>query len=398
MRGLLKNRIVMTISVNQFIRVFGRSQAWIFLPLYLNEVRNVPYFTIGIVLFIMAVVSVPFGIYGGNLIDRLGRRRMLLLATPIIAILFFFISLSIFMNLNVLLFYGLLIATEPFMNIQGSADNVIITDSTTSAERTNAFGLVRILLNIGFAMGPAVGGFIAGFSYGYIFLIPGALTLVEAILYFLYVPETLKKENIRPKTSGFTFPSRDISFLFASLSIAAMLLVMGQWGTTLTLFWKAFDNVSIIEVGILYGTNGLYVALFQAYTNKIFSKARDHIRLLIGLNVYAFGFFALIFFRSFPFLLVDVFVLTMGENITAPIISTIISRLSPVDKRGQYFGAFQVIAGVISPSAPVMGTFFIQYFPNNMGILWVVILIISIFITMVSLAFWGKYVKYQEIS
>ncbi len=398
MRGLLKNRIVMTISVNQFIRVFGRSQAWIFLPLYLNEVRNVPYFTIGIVLFIMAVVSVPFGIYGGNLIDRLGRRRMLLLATPIIAILFFFISLSIFMNLNVLLFYGLLIVTEPFMNIQGSADNVIITDSTTSAERTNAFGLVRILLNIGFAMGPAVGGFIAGLSYGYIFLIPGALTLVEAILYFLYVPETLKKENIRPKTSGFTFPSRDISFLFASLSIAAMLLVMGQWGTTLTLFWKAFDNVSIIEVGILYGTNGLYVALFQAYTNKIFSKARDHIRLLIGLNVYAFGFFALIFFRSFPFLLVDVFVLTMGENITAPIISTIISRLSPVDKRGQYFGAFQVIAGVISPSAPVMGTFFIQYFPNNMGILWVVILIISIFITMVSLAFWGKYVKYQEIS
>ena len=398
MWGLLKNRIVMTISVNQFIRVFGRSQAWIFLPLYLNEVRNVPYFTIGIVLFIMAVISVPFGIYGGNLIDRLGRRRMLLLATPIIAILFFFISLSIFMNLNVLLFYGLLIATEPFMNIQGSADNVIITDSTTSAERTNAFGLVRILLNIGFAMGPAVGGFIAGLSYGYIFLIPGALTLVEAILYFLYVPETLKKENIRPKTSGFTFPSRDISFLFASLSIAAMLLVMGQWGTTLTLFWKAFDNVSIVEVGILYGTNGLYVALFQAYTNKIFSKVRDHIRLLIGLNVYAFGFFALVFFRSFPFLLVDVFVLTMGENITAPIISTIISRLSPVDKRGQYFGAFQVIAGVISPSAPVMGTFFIQYFPNNMGILWVVILIISIFITMVSLAFWGRYVKYQENS
>ncbi|MHB8545044.1 MAG: hypothetical protein ACYC9S_13740, partial [Leptospirales bacterium] len=94
-------------------------------------------------------------------------------------------------------------------------------------------------MNIGFAMGPAVGGFIAGLSYGYIFLIPGALTLVEAILYFLYVPETLKKENIRPKTSGFTFPSRDISFLFASLSIAAMLLVMGQWGTTLTLFWKA---------------------------------------------------------------------------------------------------------------------------------------------------------------
>ncbi len=397
-RSLLKNRIVATISFNQFIRVFGRSQAWIFLPLYLNEIRNVPYFNIGIVLFIMAVTSVPFGIYGGNLMDRIGRRKMLLVSTPAIAILFLLISVSIFFSLNVFLFYILLILTEPFMNIQGSADNVIITDSTTSAERTNAFGLVRILLNIGFAMGPAIGGFIAGISYGYIFLIPAVLTLIEMILYFLYVPETLKAENKQPKTGGFSFPRRDMAFIFAVFAISIMFLVMGQWGTTLTLFWKAYDNITDVEVGILYGTNGLYVAIFQMYTNKIFARVRDHIRLLIGLNIYAFGFFALIFFRSFLFLLVDVFVLTMAENITAPIISTIISRLAPYNKRGQYFGAFQVIAGVIGPSAPVMGTFFIQYFPGNLGILWVVVLLISLLITAVTLMFWSRVVKYQDDS
>ncbi len=397
-RSLLKNRIVATISFNQFIRVFGRSQAWIFLPLYLNEIRDVPYFTIGIVLFIMAVTSVPFGIYGGNLMDRLGRRKMLLVATPAIAILFLFISVSIFLDLNVLIFYILLILTEPFMNIQGSADNVIITDATTAAERTNAFGLVRILLNIGFAIGPAIGGFIAGISYGYIFLVPAILTLVEMVLYFLYVPETLKAENRQPKTSGFSFPRKDVAFVFAVFAISIMFLVMGQWGTTLTLFWKAYDNISDVEIGILYGTNGLYVAIFQMYTNKIFAGIRDHIRLLIGLNIYAFGFFALIFFRSFSFLLIDVFVLTMAENITAPIISTIISRLAPYNKRGQYFGAFQVIAGVIGPSAPVMGTFFIQYFPSNLGILWIVVLVISLLITAVTLLFWARIVKYQDDS
>jgi MFS family permease len=323
---------------------------------------------------------------------------MLLVSTPAIAILFLLISVSIFFSLNVFLFYILLILTEPFMNIQGSADNVIITDSTTSAERTNAFGLVRILLNIGFAMGPAIGGFIAGISYGYIFLIPAVLTLIEMILYFLYVPETLKAENKQPKTGGFSFPKRDMAFIFAVFAISIMFLVMGQWGTTLTLFWKAYDNITDVEVGILYGTNGLYVAIFQMYTNKIFARVRDHIRLLIGLNIYAFGFFALIFFRSFLFLLVDVFVLTMAENITAPIISTIISRLAPYNKRGQYFGAFQVIAGVIGPSAPVMGTFFIQYFPGNLGILWVVVLLISLLITAVTLMFWSRVVKYQDDS
>lgn len=298
-RSLLKNRIVATISFNQFIRVFGRSQAWIFLPLYLNEIRNVPYFNIGIVLFIMAVTSVPFGIYGGNLMDRIGRRKMLLVSTPAIAILFLLISVSIFFSLNVFLFYILLILTEPFMNIQGSADNVIITDSTTSAERTNAFGLVRILLNIGFAMGPAIGGFIAGISYGYIFLIPAVLTLIEMILYFLYVPETLKAENKQPKTGGFSFPKRDMAFIFAVFAISIMFLVMGQWGTTLTLFWKAYDNITDVEVGILYGTNGLYVAIFQMYTNKIFARVRDHIRLLIGLNI-RFRFFRSDILQEFP--------------------------------------------------------------------------------------------------
>ncbi|MHB8361766.1 MAG: MFS transporter [Thermoplasmataceae archaeon] len=397
-RSLLKNRVVATISVNQFIRVFGRSQAWIFLPLYLNEIRHIPFFTIGIVLFVMAFSSVPFGVYGGNLIDRLGRKKMLMISTPIIAALFFLIAISVFFNENVLIFYALLILTEPFMNIQGSADNVIITDSTTPSERTNAFSIVRILLNIGFALGPAVGGFIAGISYGYIFLIPGVLTIIETILYYLYVPETLKKDDVQIKKKGFEFPSKDIGFLFASLTISIMFLVMGQWGTTLTLFWKAFDHISDVEIGLLYGTNGIYVAIFQMPTNKILTKMRDHMRVLLGLNVYAFGFFALIFFRSFPFLLVDVFVLTMGENITAPVISSIISKLAPLNKRGQYFGAFQVIAGVIGPSAPILGTFFIQYFPTNMGILWVVTLIMSLSITILTVLFWERFVKYKDES
>ncbi|EQD32471.1 multidrug resistance protein, partial [mine drainage metagenome] len=183
------------------------------------------------------------------------------------------------------------------MNIQGSADNVIITDSTTPTERTNAFSIVRILLNIGFALGPAVGGFIASISYGYIFLIPGVLTIIEAILYYLYVPETLKKDDIQIRKKGFEFPSKDVGFLFASLTISIMFLVMGQWGTTLTLFWKAFDHISDVQIGLLYGTNGIYVAIFQMPTNKILTKMRDHMRVLLGLNVYAFGFFALIFFR-----------------------------------------------------------------------------------------------------
>ncbi|EQD79728.1 multidrug resistance protein, partial [mine drainage metagenome] len=85
----------------------------------------------------------------------------------------------------------------------------------------------------------------------------------------------------------------------------------------------------------------------------------------------------------------------MGENITSPVVSSIISKLAPLDKRGQYFGAFQVIAGVIGPSAPILGTFFIQYFPTNMEILWVVTLVMSIGITILTILFWDRFSKIQ---
>lgn len=356
-----------------------------------------PYFTIGIVLFVMAVSSVPTGMYGSNLIDTLGRRKMALVVTPMMAIVFLLISYGVFLNVNVYLLYGFLVLVEPLMVVQGALDNAIIADVTTPRQRTDAYSLVRIMLNMGFALGPSVGGFVAGLSYGYIFLIPFVLGIIEFSLYAKYVPDTFKVErSTLVKKKKFPFPSKDFGFLFACLLMSIMFLVTSQWGTTLTLFWSSFDHINDVQIGILYGTNGLYVALGQLPTNKLLLHMQDHMRLLLGFMLYSFAFLGLAFFRGFYFLLFDVFVITMGENVTAPIISTIISKMAPPDRRGQYFGVFQVFSNLASPSAPVFGTYFLQYYPQNEGILWEITFLMSLVILVVMLITWKRVVHYRQ--
>ena len=76
------------------------------------------------------------------------------------------------------------------MNIIGSADNVIVSQYSSSSQRTAAFSVVRIFQNAGFSLGPAIGGFVALLSYSYVFLITAVSSIIELIIYILYLEES----------------------------------------------------------------------------------------------------------------------------------------------------------------------------------------------------------------
>ena len=74
--SLMKNRPLVLVSWAQLIRIFGRSQTWIFLPVYLFNYRGVQYDVIGLLFTLTALFSIPVSVYGGNLCDKLGRRKV----------------------------------------------------------------------------------------------------------------------------------------------------------------------------------------------------------------------------------------------------------------------------------------------------------------------------------
>ncbi len=366
--SIVRNRHVAAISAAQLIRILGRSQAWIFIPVYLADVRHVQYVVIGLLFFGTAMVSLPFSIYGGNLIDRLGRRFAAKYLPPVIMILMLSLAFFVYLHSPLYEIYAVFLLVEPFTSVQGILDNVVVTDTTQEAERTSAFSAVRIAGNIGFSMGPAIGGFISQASYFYVFLVPAILTGLEWVLYLRYITETMPASHGGGRKLG--FPWSDRKFIVLSLLVASMWFVAGQWGTTLTLFWTNVDRIPNSLIGVLYSVNGLVVVFMQMPTNWLLARMRDFNRIALGGIVYSVSFLLLSFSSSLLFLIVDVIIITMGENIISPVAYSLIGKVAPPDRRGEYFGSFQLMMGLVTPIAPVIGTALLEHFSSEPLLMW----------------------------
>ncbi len=369
---ILRRKGMFAVSLNQLIRVLARSQMWIFLPLYLFEIRHIPYITIGIIIFLMAIISLPLTLVSGILIDRKGVRKIIITSNISLIFLFLALTAGIFLNVSVYILYILLIASEPLMNIIGAADNVIVSNSTSYKERNNAFSIVRIFQNVGFSIGPAIGGFIASDGFGYIFLITTLSSIIELSIYIKYLPGEIKDESAEKmeKKEDILNAFKDRPFFIAAMLISLFYLIMGQWGTTLTLFWKGYDLMTNFQIGLLYSVNGIVVTLGQLPVNRVLKRFGDITKVNLGFLLYLSAFSILPFFRGFLFLVIDTLIITIGENVISPSINTIISRISPVEKRGQYFTSFQVMTGFIYPVAPVLGTFLLTLYSKNLALMW----------------------------
>lgn len=388
MSGLLKNRAVFAISLASLVRILGRSQVWIFIPVYLEEVRGINLLFIGVLFFMTALLSLPFSVYGGNLIDRIGRRKVITALPLVMTVLFAFTGVSILENANVLIIFILFILVEPFASLQNIVDNVVVADSTADSERNDAFGLIRIAGNIGFSLGPASGGFLATLGYQYIFFLPAALSLIEMFLFLSFIRDI--NEALEPERKPFEFPSRDRTFITLAILISLIWFVAGQWGTTLTLFWTTVYSLTKLEIGILYSINGLIVVFLQAPINIIFRNMKDHHRLAAGGLLFSISFLAMAFAHSFILIILDVISLTLAENIVAPVTATMISKMSPREKRGQYFGAFQVVSGFIAPTAPVFGTFMLSRLSGTPVFFWSTVAIPGIAISLLVLQYGNR--------
>ena len=212
------------------------------------------------------------------------------------------------------------------------------------------------------------------------------ITIIEWFIFVKYI-RNRKQFTVSQERRLTEFPTGDRLFLIISLIIASSFFVAGQWGTTLTLFWSSVDHITNREIGLLYTVNGIIVVLFQVPINWLFVKVRDHIRIAAGVMIYSISFFLLIFSNNFLFLVSDVILITMAENIISPVIYTVIGKMAPEGKKGQYFGAFQLIVSFIQPIAPVMGTFLLGRFQGEDLFMWTPILVIGIVVTILTLKF-----------
>src|SRR3569623_2526523 len=147
----------------------------------------------GYMLVVFSVAQFFAGPLLGNLSDRVGRRPVLLFS-----MLSFGVDYALMAMAPTLawLFLGRTIAGISGA-VYGPASSVLAAVAPPE-KRSAVFGYIGAAFGIGFVLGPALGGLLAGLGERAPFVAAAILALAKALVMLAAIPETLAQETRRP--------------------------------------------------------------------------------------------------------------------------------------------------------------------------------------------------------
>lgn len=376
-RGL--DRSIKFIGLTRFIRAMGRSSTFIFLPLVLIEIYSLPLVTTGLLQGCAILIMAFTQLYAGRLSDQIGRRLLMVLSPIPNIFLFLLMFFSIYEHMSVLVLVGSWFSTVVVNALQYPALQAAVADLSPPQDRMSAFTLVRIMVNLGVAVGPIIGGVLASIGFEYIFMVASIATVIEVVVLYLAVPESYKSRETTtretPKSSYLGALKNRFFLTFLLVSIIFQFFIR-QSGVSLTVYAVVFNNLSLIDLGIVYAVNGSLVVLLQFRMLRLMTSRWSAIMWRgIGTVVWAAAFSVLVFSASFAVIILFMIISTVGENFTTPTTNTIVTKIAPSNQRGSYIGAYSFFSSFGSFAGSVLGLLMLSIFKGVTSEFWILVVI-----------------------
>jgi len=315
---------------------------------------------------------------GGVLSDRLGRRRLLLAALGVSVILYLALSILIGFSAEIWAIAVTYIAGRAvLMTIQPTV-SAMVADLSPEKRLTEAYGLLRVGGNVGWAAGPALGGYLATFvSYGWLFGVAALATAVAFLLVLLLVRESYHGEGDRVGFRSVLSVATNRTFVaFTGLSLLTF-LGMAHLGSTLSVFTVDRIGFSTAQYGLLLTVNGLLVVLFQYPVARGIDWLGKSRSLIIGSLLYGLGYLCFGWIGSFGWALGAIAIVTAAEIVFAPTTLSVVNDLSPYGWRGRYMGFFGLSQTMGISLGPLLGGVLLDAFPHDPPFIWGTIAAVS---------------------
>jgi MFS family permease len=388
------DRTVYLLGSARFIRAFGRTASFIFLPVILFLYYHLSLIQIGIFSGFATLIMAIIQYYSGKLTDKIGRRKLLILIPPPVAILYFLMFEAILQSANYIVIISIWYLTVIFNALQFPAIQASVADVTSKQQRLKGFTIVRLFVNSGAAAGPLLGAFVGTINLSYIFLLTAVATLIELAVLFLALKETyLPPLKIEKRTFTTAFKKSSFLLWFSIIGIVFSFLLR-QRGTTLTLFVFAFRGMTLIDIGLIYSLNGLIVVILQYPIFHLMSTKSNFIYWRgVGTAIYSasyalvgliFGLYGYLFLMG---------IMTVGEDFVSPTTETIITSIAPLDSRGTYIGTYNMLTSIGSFLGSIIGLYFLEYFVTVPEIFW---LAMAIGLSIISIAYVLQFPSYRR--
>jgi predicted MFS family arabinose efflux permease len=373
------DRRITALSVAWCINTFAYSIAYPFLPIYLHSTRGFPMSAVGLLYLIMGMARMLSQPVSGALVDRIGRRAVLIWAPAVRGIAFLVLAGFVYVDAGLWTLAALLFAVMFTGGFFQNASAAYVTDITSPAARPEAFSRVRVGSNIGWMAGPAVGACLARTPFALLFGITGILCMVTPFVAYASCPEPSRRGSAGSRAPGVAGALRgDREFLLLLLFAFPLFLVSSQIVSTLSIFAKDVIGMGGNEVGLIYTLNGLLVIVFQLRVTRAFARVDLARRVAAGSICYAVGYFAFAFCGTAGHAFVAVAVFTLGEMLVFPSLEAASSRMAPDGMVGRYVGTYGLVWGIGYAVGPFLGALLYERFAAEPVRLWGAIVVFAL--------------------
>lgn len=317
----------------------------------------------GLALSTYGVGGVLASLAGGYLADRIGRRNTISISM--------FTTAAIMMALSRADGFIAIAALTALLGLSAElyrpAASALLADLTEPRARVTAFAVYRIAVNLGVAVGPAMGGLLADRSFTLLFAVDAATSALFGVIALVALPAvSLHAEAELERRSSWPVIRADrgfVMFLLASLLGGAVFM---QFNGALPLQVRAL-GFSNSTYGLMMSINGAIVLLCELPLTSITRTHSARRVMALGLVLIGVGFAMTGMRASLGFLVASVVVWSLGEIVFVPVAAAHVANIAPVDMRGRYQGAWAVMWGVSHILAPAVGA---ALFDVNPALLW----------------------------
>lgn len=336
-----------------------------FLSLYLTADQGLTLKQVGWIMSSFGAGAVCGSWLGGKLTDSLGFYRVMVATLFLSGLAFIGLQwIDGFLPFCIAIFL-LTVLTDAFR----PAMFVAVRHYADAENRTRAVTLIRLAINLGFSMGPAIGGFIISqWSYAGLFWVDGLSCIGATALMLATLRAGQAQEDSQPETGhAERTPTSDAPFMLAMLASLFIAIPFLQYFSTMPIYYRNQFGMSEFTIGLVLGMNGLLIFLLEMPLIKGCEEREFSLFGILRFSAVLIGasFAVLLIYPHVAVVWIGMTLVTVGEMLNFPFLNRFVYDRADKGKPGAYMAGFTITWSIAHIIGHPAGLNSIEYFGFN---------------------------------
>jgi MFS family permease len=372
------DRRIWQMAFARCVNTMGLSLVMAFLGIYVVETRGYPAWVYGAIALGANLGQSLSSAWAGNLSDRIGRRPLITTAQFVRSGAIALMGTQILLDAPLWTLAANMLLSSVLRGCFEPVAYALVADVVSDEQRIAAFGLQRMGTNLGWAIGPALGGVLTlAMPYGVVFYVAAAGMIAAAAVTLRIEDPVGRTAQAPPERAELRTALREsardplLRLLLAGTFLSALLQT--QMFSTFGIYMTEEVGLSTADVGLLYTLNGGVVLVLQVPALELLRRIGIGRALPWASLIDAIGFGLIGAGSGFAGGALAMITLTCGEVLFNPAHQTAVAESADPARRGRAYGIAAFVQMVGIAVAPLLGGVLLDTIGHHHAAMWLAI-------------------------